>query len=157
HSESGDLALELRVSSAQHPGGLAGYLLTPVGTFQFSKTSGQWTLTASAHGAVPPVTITTHGVALADAAQAVAAGQVRVRLERQASGPGAPAFVIGNPPGTRLEIGTFALEAGLLFDTARRALTLSFGAANSAIVLAPSDGDGFLGSVLPANGARAPF
>jgi hypothetical protein len=157
HSDSGALALELRASSAEHPGGLAGYLLTPVGTFQFSKASGQWVLTASAHGAVPSVAITSHSVDLADATQAVAGGQALVRLERKASASGAPAFVIGDPTGTRLELGAFALEAGLVFDTARRALTLSFGAANSALVLAPSDGDGFLGSVLPSNGFRAPF
>jgi hypothetical protein len=157
HSDSGSIALELHASSAEHPGGLAGYLLTPVGTFQFSKTSGQWTLTASAHGAVPSVAITTHGVALVDATQAVAGGQALVRLERTTSTPGTPAFVIGDSTGTRLELGSFALEAGLVFDTARRALTLSFGAANSALVIAASDGDGFLSSVLPSNGFRAPF
>ncbi|HKC46437.1 MAG TPA: DUF6603 domain-containing protein, partial [Gemmatimonadales bacterium] len=119
--------------------------------------SGSWTLTASAQGAAPPITITTSGVGLADATQAVAGGQAHVRLERQSATPGAPAFVVGNPTGTRLELGAFALDAGLVFDTSRRALTLSVGAANSAVVLAPSDGDGFLGSVLPAKGLRAPF
>ena len=63
----------------------------------------------------------------------------------------------GDPTGTRLELGALDVEAALHFDTARRALAVSFGAAQSAFVIAPSDGDGFLASVLPANGMRAAF
>jgi len=152
-SEAGEIALELRASSAQHPGALAGYLLTPVGTFQYKDGSDNWNLAISAKGAVPAIAITAAGVDLATGAQAVAGGVARLQLQ-QKNGSTVP-FVIGNPTGTRLEVGAIDMDAAIIFDTARKALSLSFGAAKSMIVIDPSDGDGFLSSILPANGLRA--
>jgi hypothetical protein len=63
----------------------------------------------------------------------------------------------GDPTGTHLELGALDVGAALYFDTARRALAVSFGAAQSAFVIAASDGDGFLSRILPANGMRAVF
>ncbi len=153
-----EIALELRASSAQHAGGLAGYLLTPLGTFQHSETNGQWSVTISSTGSAPSIAITPQGVALAPGAQAVSGGEARVKLVRQPATPGsnAPA-VAGNPTGTRLELGAASAEAALLFDTARQAVTVSVGIGASAVVIAPSDGDGFLAEILPAGGLRVPF
>lgn len=156
-NDSGEVAFEVRASSAQHPGGLAGFLLTPVGTFQLTQSSGPWTLTASAKGSLPSIAVTASGVDIASGSQAVAGGVAQVQLKR-APDPSSPGpYMAGDPTGTRLELGALDIEAALFFDTARRALSVSFGAAQSALVIAPSDGDGFLASILPANGMRAVF
>src|SRR5689334_13048677 len=86
-----EIALELRASSAEHPGGFAGYLLTPVGTFQHTETNGNWRLTLSAQGSLPGVAISASGVDLAPGAQASAGGEARVRLERQPTTPASTA------------------------------------------------------------------
>jgi hypothetical protein len=156
-NDSGEVAFEVRASSAQHPGGLAGFLLTPIGTFQVTETSGPWTLTASAKGSLPSIAVTAAGVDIATGSQAVDGGIAQVQLKR-APDPTKPGpYMAGDPTGTRLELGALDIEAALYFDKARRALAVSFSAAQSAFVIAPSDGDGFLGSILPANGLRAVF
>jgi hypothetical protein len=153
-ADSNEVTLEVRASSSEHPGGLSGYLITPGGTFQASQSNGPWTLTLDAHGALPALAITSTGVDIAPGAQTVDGGSATLTLRRQPNG--AP-FVAGNPTGTRLELGALEVDAGLLFDTARRALTLSLGTSNAALVIAPSDGDGFLADILPANGLHATF
>ena len=150
-SDAGEIVLELRASSAQHPGALAGYLLTPVGTFQHTQNGDDWSLAISAQGAVPSLAITAAGVDLATGAQAVAGGVARIRLLQRNATP----FVIGDPSGTRLEVGAIDVDAAIVFDTARQALSLSFGAAKSVMVIAASGGDGFLSSILPADGLRS--
>src|SRR5262249_39021589 len=93
---------------------------------------------------------------LAPGAQAVAGGEARVRIQRTSTG-GSSAIVAGSPTGTRLELGTPTVEAAMLFDTSRQALTLSFATGQSALVIAPADGDGFLAQILPSGGLRLPF
>ena len=156
-NDTGEIAFEVRASTAQHPGGLAGFLLTPVGTFQLTETSGRWTLTASAKGSLPSVAVTKSGVDIATGSQAVSGGVAKVQLKRTPDSASPGPYMAGDPTGTRLELGALDIEAALYFDTARRALAVSFGAAESAFVIAPSDGDGFLAKILPANGMRAVF
>ncbi len=154
---AGDAAvsLELRASSAEHPGALAGYLLVPVGNFQATQTNGDWTVTLAAQGAVPALAITKDGVDIAAGSSAVPGGFATMKLRRQ-SAPAAP-FIAGNPAGTRLELGALEFDAGMSFDTGRKALSFSVGTSRSALIIAPSDGDSFLGQVLPRDGLRAEF
>ena len=156
-NDAGEIAFEVRASSAQHPGGLAGFLLTPVGTFQLTETSGAWTLTASAKGSLPSIAVTASGVDIATGSQAVAGGIAQIQLKRAPDSSSPGPYMAGDPTGTHLELGALDVGAALYFDTARRALAVSFGAAQSAFVIAASDGDGFLSSILPANGMRAVF
>jgi hypothetical protein len=68
-----------------------------------------------------------------------------------------PAFVIGAPDGTRLEVGGAQITAETSLSEARQSLALSADVSSSAIVIAPGDGDGFLRSILPAEGLQAKF
>jgi hypothetical protein len=69
----------------------------------------------------------------------------------------APAFVFGAPNGSRLEVGGTQLKIETSLSEAQQSLALSADVSKSAIVIAPGDGDGFLKSILPAEGLRADF
>ncbi|WPB82160.1 DUF6603 domain-containing protein [Archangium violaceum] len=76
-----------------------------------------------------------------------------------------PAWTLGSPAGTRLEVGELELSAMASFlrggaNGSRDELDYGFGlkAGSSALVLsAGADADGFLAKVLPAQGVRVPF
>jgi hypothetical protein len=68
-----------------------------------------------------------------------------------------PAYVIGTPSGTRVEIGGADLGLQTTLAEVHQSLTLSADVSKSAIVVASGDGDGFLSSVLPKDGLRAEF
>ena len=66
-----------------------------------------------------------------------------------------PAYVFGARDSTRIELGSVRLAAGLAASVANQSLTLSADIAGAALVITPGTGDGFLASVLPAQGVRA--
>ncbi|MEP6732764.1 MAG: DUF6603 domain-containing protein [bacterium] len=158
-SGASEFALDLRASSAQHPGGVRGFVLAPSGSISGSVARGLWQLSVSAKGQIPAVSITPAGVDLMPGGTTVAGGEAHVLLERvlPAGAPPGPVVVLGNAQGTRLELGSVSVDVGMYYDPARKELSLSAGAGKSALVIAPSDGDSFLESLLPANGLRAPF
>jgi hypothetical protein len=157
--EASELTLDLRASSSAHPGAIPGLLLAVHGALRGAIDLGAWRLTVSSQGEIPAVAITASGVALLPGGATVPGGAAHARLERVAPNGAAvgPVVAIGGPGGTRLEIGAVSVDAGLHYDPARTALSLSVGATQCAFVIAPSDGDGFLASVLPADGLRATF
>jgi hypothetical protein len=153
-----EAAIELLVSSAAHAGGVAGYLLTPVGTFNRNLTSGEWHLQLSANGQIPAFVIRSSGFALAPGNSPAANGFVKILLEHlPAEGSSGPAFVFGSATGSRLELGTLQLRAALLFDTGREAATFSLAASKCSLILSAGDGDGFLQAALPSDGLRSDF
>jgi hypothetical protein len=70
---------------------------------------------------------------------------------------GGPAFVFGEPDGTRLELGAPQFSAAVDATAARIDVTLSAATGKSALVIHPGDGDGFISSILPSDGMRAEF
>ncbi len=68
-----------------------------------------------------------------------------------------PALLIGADEGTRLEVGALQFLADLRLAKGENSIEMALNAQSGALVLAPGDGDGFLGSILPANGMRANF
>jgi hypothetical protein len=157
-SSGADAAIDVIASSAQHPGGVAGYLLTPTGSFNSVVTFGDWRLTISANGAIPAFVVKSGGVDLAPSGLPVEGGSAKVLLELvPASGSTGPALVVGTTTGTRLELGSVSFEGDLFFDPNRKAASVSAKAANSSLVISGGDGDGFVSSVLPKDGMKAAF
>jgi hypothetical protein len=153
-----DAGIDVIASSAQHPGGVAGYLLTPTGSFNSVVTTGDWRLTLSANGAIPAFVVQSSGVDLAPSGLPVEGGRAKVLLELvPASGSTGPALVVGSTTGTRLELGSVSFEGDLFFDPSRKAASVSGKAANSSFVISGGDGDGFVSSVLPKDGMKAAF
>src|SRR5258706_14769303 len=66
-----------------------------------------------------------------------------------------PAFILGAPNGSRVEVGGAHLKLATQLSEAHQSVSLSADVSKSAIVIAPGDGDGFLSRVLPGKGVRA--
>ena len=140
--------------SSADRGGL-GLVITPFGTIASSRQVGSWALEISLTADVEGLAIGPNGVTfLAGADTLEVIGKVAATLPAPAQGP---AFILGSPSGTRIEVGGANLEADLDVSEAKTSYGLSAAVSKGAIVIAPGDGDGFLQSILPPNGARAEF
>ena len=143
----------LTFSSADR--GDLGLMVTPFGSLQISTQAGAWTLALDFTADVQGVSYGRHGVTiLAGASTLEIAGSFSATLPTPSDGS---AFIIGSPDGSRLEVGGAQLKAGTSLSEAKQSFALSGEVSKAALVIASGDGDGFLKSVLPANGARAEF
>jgi hypothetical protein len=154
--EGSRFGLIVTASSAEHPDGIRGFVLSPAGDTTWSETRGQWRLSFTAGGEIPAFVIGPGGMALAPLATPLAGGSAALVIERLAA-KGDPAFRLGAADGTRMEIGAFRLRTDLTLSADRQALSLSAEAQSGALVLAAGQDDGFLGALLPPNGIRVPF
>jgi hypothetical protein len=68
-----------------------------------------------------------------------------------------PAFVLGPPTGTRLEVGGGKFEVDLSINGGDFSAGVSAEVSSAAIVISAGDGDGFLQSILPPGGLRTTF
>jgi hypothetical protein len=153
-----DIALDILMVSSRHPGGIAGLIMALTGDFNRTKTRGKWKQTFSASGAIPALSLGPNGLARVPADNPIGKGNAKLLIERIPDADSAGfAFLFGSPQGTRVEIGTLKFDGNLAFGPKKWAVSLGLAASSSALVLAPSDGDGFLRSVLPANDMRAEF
>jgi hypothetical protein len=154
----GGIALEIFVASSKHPGGIAGLILALAGDFNRTETRGQWKLTFSASDLIPALSVGPNGFARVPGDNPLASGTAKLLIERiPDTGSTGPAFLFGSPQGTRLEIGTLKLTGDLSFDPGKWSASLGVAASSGALVLAPSDGDSFLSSILPTDGIKAEF
>ena len=143
----------LTLSSAEQ--GDLGLVIAPFGTLTFSRTFDGWELGSELTVGVEAIAIGPEGLVLL-AGPGTTSVQARISAIKL---PDAEdfAFLLGSTTGTRLEIRHFRLsgEAGLLMDAQEYGLLAEVGEA--AIVVAPEDGDGFLSTILPADGLRTNF
>jgi Family of unknown function (DUF6603) len=154
-TDTGDVGLALAASSRQHPGAVAGFIVTPIGRLSLSETRGRWRLAVTATGAVPAVVLGTDGPVLAPADHPLAAGSARLEVTRVAA-PGEPAFVFGDPAGSRVEIGSQRVSLAVTFDATHVDLEVALEASSGVLVLAADD-DALLRHFLPEGGIRAAF
>ena len=68
-----------------------------------------------------------------------------------------PAYVIGQPDGARIEVGGVRIGLDVALSEARASLAVSADVSKAVIVIAAGNGDGFLSSILPAEGLQAKF
>ncbi|MEO8629306.1 MAG: DUF6603 domain-containing protein, partial [Betaproteobacteria bacterium] len=153
-----DIAIEISPSSHQHPGAVVGFIVSGVGDFNHSEAFERWKLTVSASGEIPAVAVGPGGVSLVPTGSPGTGGSAKLALERlPASGAPAPAFLLGSANGTRLELGDVQVNAELSYDSQQTAASIGVAAKSGLLVIAPGDGDGFLSSILPADGLQAKF
>ncbi len=157
-SEPGsEVAIEVQCSSSSHPGATPGYIVSLVGTFNSVTTFDSWRLTLTANGQIPAFVLKPSGFDLVSSAVPLTGGSAKILLERLAADGGGPAFLFGSAGGTHLEVGSTIVEADFSYDPAHIAAAISAKAAKCSFVIKASDGDGFLSSVLPADGLKADF
>ncbi len=132
-----------------------GLVVSPFGALTETWQLGDWKIELDVTADVDVVAIGRNGLTqLASPGTAEVTGKFTATLPTPTTGP---AFLLGAPTGTRLEIGGADLSVQTTLSDAKQTLALSGDVLKSAIVIAPGDGDGFLSSVLPANGFQAKF
>ncbi|SHN40483.1 DUF6603 domain-containing protein, partial [Rhizobacter sp. OV335] len=132
-----------------------GLVVSPFGALSGERAAGAWLISFDLTAGIQAVAWGRHGLTLLAAPGTVdVTGHIAATVPATA---GQPACVVGPPDGSRLEFGSvrFALDTHL--SASGKALTLAAQTASSALVIAPGDSDGFLGSLLPAQGLRANF
>lgn len=154
----GELAIEILASSRQHAGAIPGFIVTTAGNFNHTETRGQWKLALSASGQIPAFAVQPDGFRRVPGDHASTNGAAKLLVERvPEAGSSGPAFLFGSAAGTRVEIGNLQLAAELSYKVEQLSASLGLAATSGALVIAPGDGDGFLSSILPAEGLRAEF
>jgi hypothetical protein len=143
----------LNLSSADR--GDLGLVASPFGTLTFTKELGDWTFAASLTADVDVLAYGRHGlIFVASPSTTEVKGSIAAQLAAPEEGP---AFILGAPTGSRLEVGGALLKAETSLSEAKQSLALSADVSSSALVIAPGDGDGFLSKVLPAEGIKVEF
>lgn len=148
-----DAGVVVTLSPKEH--GDLGLVISPFGVLNESATFGLWDIGFQLAADVQALAIGRNGpTLLASPGTTALDAKVTATLEAPDTGP---AFVYGSPTGSRLEIGGAVLSAEVNISANSQGGAVSANVSKSAIVISPGDGDGFLQSILPANGLRADF
>jgi hypothetical protein len=130
-------------------------IITPFGAITQTFEVGTWKFEIDFSADVEALAYGKNGFVLsAGASTTEISGAFSATLAAPDSGP---AFVLGSPTGSRLEIGGAAFKVATALSEASQSLAISGDVSKSAVVIAPSDVDGFLSSFLPADGLRTKF
>ena len=148
-----DAGVTFSLSPASH--GDLGLVVCPFGVIAIKEQFGKWLLEADVTTDIEAVAYGRHGLTLvASPSVTQVTGRVAARLAAPSK---EPAFIFGAAEGSRLEVGGAQLKLEASLSGARQTLALSANVSSSALVISPGDGDGFLSSILPADGMRADF
>ncbi len=150
------LGLAVLASSAEHPGGLRGLVLTPTGDLSWSETIGSWRLTMAADAQIPAFVVGPGGLSVAPISDPITNATATLTIALIGA-PGAPAFLLGSATGTRLELGTLQVAVAADIGVDQQSVELTAQTTSAVFVFAAGDGDGFLSSVLPASDFRVNF
>jgi hypothetical protein len=143
-------------SSAEHPGAVRGFVVAPAAEAGFSETRDGWRLQLEAGGAIPAFVLGPDGIELAPQSDPMAGGSATFVVER-IPGQEEPAFRLGADGESRIELGAVRFRVRLELGPQRQTTEVSLEAGSAALILEPGEDDGFLRTILPADGARVPF
>lgn len=145
----------LSLSSSER--GDLGLVISPFGQLNLTEPFDRWRLTVEATTGVDALGVGPQGVKLLLRPGSSAPGFVAdVSAVRLPPGSERPALV-GSTAGTRLELQGVALFGSVVLSEDERELALELEVPSATLVVAPSDGDGFLGAILPPDGLRTDF
>jgi len=134
-----------------------GVVLTPFGQLTIQGTSGRWSVGLTLAADVEAFAFGGGKGVQILAGPATTAINAVATVSLPAGTPGTPATVFGPAGGSRLELGERRFSANLQAARSGMNVTLSADTGQSALVLHPGDGDGFLRSILPEDGLQAKF
>ena len=144
----------LVVSLSPASRGDLGLVVSPFGTLKTTVPARRWSVELKLTAEVDVFAWGKHGVTLpASFAGTEVVGSAKATL----AAADRPAYVLGAKTGTRLEIGAAQLLLETHLSEARQSLALLADVSPAALVIAPGDNDGFVASLLPADGARTEF
>jgi len=132
-----------------------GLVISPFGALTSTRQVGNWTIELNLTADVDVFAYGRHGLTLL---ASTATTEVVVSLSATVAAPeDGPAFILGAPNGSRLEVGGVLITMETMLSEAKQLLAMSADVSKSAIVIAAGDDDGFLKSILPAQGLRTEF
>lgn len=151
-----DLASEagvvVSISSADR--GDLGLVVSPFGTLTTTRFLGPFKIDLALTAGVDAIAFGRHGLTLlASTATTDVTGSIVADLPHDDE----PAFVIGSPTGTRIEVGGARLAAEATLTGPKKRLAVSADVISSALVIPRNDNDGFIADILPPDGIRVPF
>lgn len=153
-SDPARLGVALVASSAEHPDGVAGYIVQLLAGAEWTEDRGGWRISFRGDGTVPAVSVGPGGVDLGPGEVPGTSGTAAIAAER-ITAAGANALVLGGMDGSRLEVGALRLGGAIVMSVDRQAVEGSLDLTSAALVLV--GGDGLLRSLLPSNGVRVEF
>lgn len=130
-----------------------GLVVSPFGALAGAWQRGDWDTELRLDAALDVVAFGRHGATLL---AAEGAAETPLHLEASAQYAG-PAWTLGDPDGTRLEIEAPRFVALLNLGGEHKDLSLGVEASSAALVMARGGADGFLSSLVPPEGIRVPL
>lgn len=137
---------------AQSEGG-PGLSVTPSGVVNATWNLPTWTVDLTASAAIGQFIVVASGATLQ---QGSAAASLSLSVEYLAA-DNVPAAVIGVPLGTSLQIGSATVTGQVATSASGQQVGVELKLSNCVVALASGDGDGFLATVLPADGLTTSF
>ncbi|HKQ04854.1 MAG TPA: DUF6603 domain-containing protein [Blastocatellia bacterium] len=133
-------------------------VVAPFGSFEAAfPVGGGWQLDIALGGTTfPAFAIGPGGFELLEAGS-VTSIKGHIGAEKSGQVEGAPAWQVGSDTGTRLQISSLSLGVDMSLEGADADIGFLIKIGQSALVIAPGDGDGFLQKVLPKDGFKIDF
>lgn len=151
-----DLGLALSLSLSPKESGDLGLVITPSGSFNFSHSFNDWQLEMALNASIDALAIGREDITLL-ADNNTNSFEAKFGMTKLPKEENNPVFLLGSAEATRLEIGSFAWAVLLSYQDDNLLFDIFGQAEKAAIVIAPSDGDGFISSILPSDGINLNF
>ena len=135
--------------------GNLGFVVTPFGDLNLDFPIGKWNMKALLSLGLEGFAIGPEGLTLPSNFGGNSV-QAHLSLDR-ISGGEEPDFVIGEPNGTRIQIGEIGITGGLVWGAAIGEAFIELSLKDGKFFLASPSSDGFLGKVLPSEGLEIDF
>ncbi|WP_458190064.1 DUF6603 domain-containing protein [Haladaptatus sp. NG-WS-4] len=152
--EVASVAFEIALANSAH--GL-GLVVFPYGSNQFSEELDDWRVDVSLSAETDGFLIHSGGIEplqlTPTTSEVTATGKIEKRLDPSQR----PGYVLGPEGGTRVELNNVGIEGELTAAPGEVSVDVSVSTAESLFVIAATDADGLLTSVLPEASIRAPF
>lgn len=147
------------VAPAVGPSGHLHVIVVPIGSTGVDMTFDRWAFGLSVDAGSDPFIVSRDGMTDAPDLTTPQDGRVDVEatLDRLPETPGEPALTVGDPTGTRLDLGTFGIEGTSTLSLDDQSIGVAARATESAVTVAPGDGDGFVAKILPEDGLSVEF
>ena len=150
--------LEFAVSLALSPAsrGDLGLVVIPSGNFNFTQTFDEWLVQVKLSAGIEGFAIGRDDITLL-ASTETTSFEASIAVHKMPETENAPALLWGSTDGSHLQIGAALASAAINYSNKVFAVDLFAQALASSIKISPSDGDGFINSILPAEGIKLDF
>jgi hypothetical protein len=149
-----ELAVSLALSPASRED--LGLVIIPSGQFNFLQTIGNWGVEATMSAGIEALAIGREEVTLLASAETTSF-EAALSLIKLSENEDSSSFLLGSLQSTHLKIGNFLISTTVDYQNDHLSLDIFAQADNSSFVFSPSDGDGFIQSILPSEGFELEF